>query len=80
MLFEHQYKNKLARPLNVTFAVPQSEEVSTVLERDQNFPFDFLFHIRIEIEDNIPHQANRCVFNHHFCPLNKTKHKKNPNK
>lgn len=27
MLFEHQYKNKLVRPLNVTFAVPQSEEV-----------------------------------------------------
>lgn len=28
MLFEHQYKNKLSRPMNVTFAVPQSEEVS----------------------------------------------------
>lgn len=28
MLFEHQYKNKLTRPMNVTFAVPQSEEVS----------------------------------------------------
>ena len=28
MLFDHQYKNKLVRPLNVTFAVPQSEEVS----------------------------------------------------
>lgn len=27
MLFEHQYKNKLTRPMNVTFAVPQSEEV-----------------------------------------------------
>lgn len=30
MLFEHQYKNKLTRPMNVTFAVPQSEEVSHV--------------------------------------------------
>lgn len=25
MLFEHQYKNKLNRPINVTFAVPQDE-------------------------------------------------------
>lgn len=30
MLFEHQYKYKLTRPMNVTFAVPQSEEVSHV--------------------------------------------------
>lgn len=29
MLFEHQYKNRITRPLNVTFAVPQSEEVSS---------------------------------------------------
>lgn len=28
MLFEHQYKNKLSRPMNVTFAVSQAEEVS----------------------------------------------------
>lgn len=27
MLFEHQYKNKLTRPMNVTFAVPPMEEV-----------------------------------------------------
>lgn len=25
MLFEHQYKNKLNRPINVTFAVPHDE-------------------------------------------------------
>lgn len=25
MLFEHQYKNKLNRPINVTFSVPQDE-------------------------------------------------------
>lgn len=25
MLFEHQYKNKLNRPINVTFAVPPDE-------------------------------------------------------
>lgn len=36
MLFEHQYKNKLLRPLNVTFAVPQSEEVN---------PLFLIFHI-----------------------------------
>lgn len=28
MLFEHQYKNKLSRPMNVTFAVSQAEEVN----------------------------------------------------
>lgn len=27
MLFEHQYKNKLNRPINVTFAVPQDEVI-----------------------------------------------------
>ena len=27
MLFEHQYKNKLTRPMNVTFAVPPMDEV-----------------------------------------------------
>lgn len=27
MLFEHQYKNKLTRPMNVTFAVSHAEEV-----------------------------------------------------
>lgn len=32
MLFEHQYKNKLSRPMNVTFAVPQSEEVSSFIQ------------------------------------------------
>ncbi|XP_059220167.1 bridge-like lipid transfer protein family member 1 isoform X8 [Stomoxys calcitrans] len=26
ILFEHQYKNKLARPINVTFSFPQNEE------------------------------------------------------
>lgn len=26
ILFEHQYKNKLARPINVTFSFPQTEE------------------------------------------------------
>lgn len=28
ILFEHQYKNKLIRPLNVTFSFPQTDEVS----------------------------------------------------
>ena len=26
ILFEHQYKNKLIRPINVTFSFPQTEE------------------------------------------------------
>lgn len=26
ILFEHQYKNKLTRPINVTFSFPQNEE------------------------------------------------------
>lgn len=29
MLFEHQYKNKLNRPINVTFAVPHDEVSAT---------------------------------------------------
>lgn len=35
MLFEHQYKNKLNRPINVTFAVPQ-DEVSLVFIRQKS--------------------------------------------
>lgn len=31
MLFEHQYKNRITRPMNVTFAVPQSEMVNNKL-------------------------------------------------
>lgn len=33
MLFEHQYKNKLTRPMNVTFAVPPMEEVIHIISR-----------------------------------------------
>lgn len=40
MLFEHQYKNKLTRPMNVTFAVPQSEEVSSFGEKNRIFIFN----------------------------------------
>jgi hypothetical protein len=30
MLFEHQYKGKLIRPMNVTFQIPQMDEVCTI--------------------------------------------------
>lgn len=30
MLFEHQYKGKLARPINVTFSIPQIDDVSVI--------------------------------------------------
>lgn len=30
MLFEHQYKNKLSRPINVTYAMSQTEEVHNI--------------------------------------------------
>lgn len=67
MLFEHQYKNKLSRPMNVTFAVSQAEEVNIRFFCVPEFAKHFF--PRQNSQDRSTHSISNISFlsNRNFC-------------